>query len=302
VTWLVLVAAAVLAGAAAAGVLQPFGRGRSLALDRPADPLEDERAALLRSLRDLEEDRATGAIEEATYRSLRLETETRAVAVLRALEARDGAGTLASELKSLRTPLLGNGASGIAAPRRSRSSVVATAVLAGVAVAVVAVVLAGAVRNRGSGQPITGGVGNGSPRSALAFFEQRVAQHPQDIAARLDLAEQYLVAGRIQEAIGQYLSALRIDPRNPEAHAELGFLIFRSGKSEDALRTVQQALDVQPNYPQALYYKGVILLRGLDRPADAVKAFREYLQAAPFGARRTEVEGLLEEAEASPGT
>jgi tetratricopeptide (TPR) repeat protein len=294
-TWLVLVAAAVLAGVAAAGVLRPFGRGRIAGLDKLADPLEDERASLLRALRDLEEERATGSLEEGTYRALRLETETRAVAVLRALEARDGAGTLAADIRTLRPAVEGNGA-GQPAPHRSR--LLLTGVLAAVAVAAVAALLAAAVRTRSPGQPITGGQGNGS---ALAFFERRVADHPRDVAARLDLAEEYLDSGNVQGAIAQYLAALSIEPRNPEAHAELGFLIYRSGKPEDALRTVEQALAVRPQYPQALYYKGIILLRGLNRPAEAADAFRAYLEAAPYGAFRPEVEDLVKEAERTAG-
>ncbi len=293
-TWVVLLAAAALAGVAAAGVLRPFGRGRALALERLADPLEDERAGLLRALRDLEEERATGGLKEDSYRTLRLETETRAVAVLRALEARDGAGQLGAGLKTLRAPADGNGPAAVAQPR-TRFALPATIGLAGLAVGLVAVLLAAALRTRGPDQPITGGLGS-SNRSALAFFQQRVADHPRDVAARLDLAEQYLDSGNVQGAIAQYLAALSIEPRNPEAHAELGFLIYRSGKPEDALRTVEQALDVQPNYPQALYYKGVILL-GLNRSADAADAFRSYLEAAPYGALRAEVQDLLKKAE-----
>jgi tetratricopeptide (TPR) repeat protein len=294
-TWVVLLAAAALAGVAAAGVLRPFGRGRTVALERLADPLEDERAGLLRALRDLEEERATGELEEHSYRALRLETETRAVAVLRALEARDGAGQLSAGLKTLRAPADGNGPAAAVRPR-TRFALLATVGLAGLAVALLAVLLAAALRTRGPDQPITGG-GGISNQSALAFFQERVADHPRDVAARLDLAEQYLDSGNVQGAIAQYLAALSIEPRNPEAHAELGFLIYRSGKPEDALRTVEQALDVQPNYPQALYYKGVILLRGLNRPADAAPAFRAYLAAAPYGALRAEVQDLLKEAE-----
>jgi tetratricopeptide (TPR) repeat protein len=292
-TWVILLAAALLAGVAAGGIVRPFGRGRALTLERLTDPLEDERAGLLRALRDLDEERATGGLEEAAYRALRGETEARAVAVLRALEARDGSGTLGPELKSLKAPSGGNG-SGASGARRSRATVLATAVLALVAVAVVAVLVAAALRTRDPGQPITGGIGNGT--SALAFFQQRVTDHPRDVAARLDLAERYMDSGNVQGAIAQYLAALSVDPRNPEAHAELGFLIYRSGKAEDGLRAVERALAVQPNYPQALYYKGIILLRGLNRPADAGAAFRSYLRAAPYGALRPEVEALLKEA------
>jgi hypothetical protein len=60
---------------------------------------------------------------------------------------------------------------------------------------------------------------------------------------------------------------------------------------------VDRALEIDPAYPEALYERGVILLRGLDRPVPAASAFRSYLEEAPFGARRAEVGDLLREAE-----
>ena len=62
---------------------------------------------------------------------------------------------------------------------------------------------------------------------------------------------------------------------------------------------MEQALRLDPTYPEALYYKGVILLRGLERPAEAAAAFRAYLEGVPFGARRAEVEELLANAQRS---
>jgi tetratricopeptide (TPR) repeat protein len=314
VNGLVALAAAALGAVAAAGVLRPFGRGRASVLERSADPLEDERDGLLRALRDLDQERAEGELEEDAYRALRGETEARAVAVLRALEARDSAGTLVADIRAMRAGgELGAAALGAAAPAdpeavrgngsvvdekqsvrrpRTRARTITVVAFAGVAITVTAVLLASALRTRTTGQPITGGIGTSNP---LGFFQQRVADHPNDVAARLDLAQRYQDSANVQGAIAEYLAALQLDPRNAEAHAELGFILFRAGKAEDGLRAVQQALDVQPDYPQALYYKGFILLRGLNRPADAAEAFRAYLRAAPYGARRAEVVGLLSE-------
>ena len=66
----VLLASAGLAAIAAAGILRPFGRGRGPAIEPLADPLEDERDLLLTSLRELEDERATGALGDAEYREL----------------------------------------------------------------------------------------------------------------------------------------------------------------------------------------------------------------------------------------
>ena len=292
-TWVVLLASAVLAGVAAAGVLRPFGAAnRAVALERLADPLDDERRGLFRTLRDLDEERATGQLTDEAYRGLRAETEARTVAVLRALEARDEAGELTADLRSLRSPGRGNGDGSAERQGADRRRVLLAVLVGTLIVAAVVPVLARAVGNRAAGQPITGDAARGGP---LSFFEQRVAEHPNDVAARLDLAQRYLEAGDAKSAVAQYLAVLELAPRNAEAQANLGFVLFQAGRAEDGLRIVEQALAADPNNPEALYFKGVILLRGLHRPADATVAFRAYLDAAPFGSHRAEVETLLRE-------
>ncbi|HEX2030070.1 MAG TPA: tetratricopeptide repeat protein [Actinomycetota bacterium] len=288
-TAVVLLAGAVLAAVAAAGVLRPFRAGVAGAPERFPDPLEEERDALLRSLRDLDEDRRAGSLTEAGYRALRAEAEARAVAVLRALEARDGDGHAAATMRELRAP-----AAAEAEPRggRGRSGAAGILILAAV-IAGAAPLLWSAVSQRSPGQPVTGTVG-GNP---LAAFEERVREHPNDLAARLDLGERYLAAGNVRGAVEQYVAALQIDPRNAEAHAQLGFVLFRAGRPADGLRAVDRALELEPRFPLALFYRGVILLQGLDRPGPAAEAFRAYLDVAPFGSFREDARRLLERAE-----
>lgn len=294
-TWIVFLASALLSAVAAAGALGPLRRSRSPSLEL-VDPLEDERTSLLRTLKNLDDEHATGQLSEPTYRSLRHETEARAVAVLRALEVRGDAGELSS-LRELRSRRVAPGAHGDPGPapgrRRSRAFALAGG---GVVVAVVALVLGGSIHGRSSGGPITG-----TAQGGLGFFEQRVADHPNDVAARLDLAQRYLETGDGQSAVQQYVAVLELAPRNPEAHAQLGFLLYQAGRASDGLAAVQQALDLDPTYPEALYFEGVILLKGLDRPSEAVEPLTAYLAAAPFGAHRDEVQQLLEEARAGAG-
>ncbi|MFN2590782.1 MAG: c-type cytochrome biogenesis protein CcmI [Actinomycetota bacterium] len=280
----VVIAAAALAAVAAVGVAWPFGR-RSDGLV-PVDPLEDERASLLQALRDLDRDRAFGLLSDEDHRALRAETETRAVAVLRALEGRDRSGELAADLRELRPATGADHRDG--GPSRRAAAVVT---VAAAVVALTVPFLAGALRDRAPDQPITGG-----SQDALSFYRERVRAHPDDIAARLDLADHLTRAGDAEGAIAQYLAALEIDPENAEARASLGFILYLAGKPEDGLAEVSHALRNAPTYPEALYFKGVILLEGLDRPADAVDAFEAYLAAAPFGARRAEVQDLLDRA------
>ena len=283
-----------LAAVAAWWVLRPFSRLRREPLEGPSDPLEEERAELIGRLRDLEDDRATGELDEAEYVALRRETEAGAVAVLRALEARDGAGELAAGLRELRSGSpngsRGDGAEGERAGGTGRRRAVAGAVAGLVAAAAVIPALAGAVGERERGQPITGSTPEGS---GIEFFEGRVQDHPGDLAARLDLAQRYLQVGRAADAVAQYVAALEIDPQNPEAHSRLGYLLFASGRAEDGLRAVDRAIGSDPAYAEAHYFRGLILLEGLDRPAEAAEALREYLEMAPFGSYRAQAEALL---------
>ena len=298
-TGVVISVCVLLAAVAAAGVLRPFGR-RVQPPEPLPDAVEEERRSALRALRDLERDRESGSIEEEEYASLRAETEARAVATLRTVNAMSAASALKPR-GAVQPPWSGNGSG--ATSRRRR--VVPTVLVGGLVVAAVVSVLLSTARTRAPGQPLTGGVPGsaadaGSPATAVEFFEQRVRQYPGDLAARLDLAERYLQTGRIRPAIDQYLAALEIDPGNTEARATLGFVVYRAGRATEGLRIVNQALATDPSYPEALFYKGLILLRGMERPAPAAEAFNAYLRSAPFGARRAEARRLLREAQRPP--
>jgi cytochrome c-type biogenesis protein CcmH/NrfG len=281
---------------AAWAVLGPYQRGRAAVLERSADPLEDERRRALRHLRDLDEDRARGKLDDDGYRAARAGAEARAVAVLRALETRERTGELPAGLRELRDPAPRFPASTATAdpqkPRRWRLVIgcaVAIAVVAG-AVAL----LTGALSGRGDGQTITGQGAVASPADTLAASERRVREHPGDVAARLDLGQRYLDAGRAREATDQYLAATKLDPGNVEANTNLGLLLFQAGLAEQALRSVDRALATDRNYPEALFAKGLIQFMGLRQAKAAAATFRSYLRVAPFGAHRGEAEQLLQ--------
>ncbi|MCI0632871.1 MAG: tetratricopeptide repeat protein [Actinobacteria bacterium] len=292
-----------LATVAAGGVLAGFLRDAPAPLEPPSDPLDDRRLALLRGLADLEEAWGSGALDEAEYERLRDETEGRMARVLRAIDRRGlrrSSGDRQDPVADVLPPAdpeareaedLG--------PRADRSEgrrvppwVVAT-LIGGTVLAVVISTLA-----RDS-SPATEAVPapTGSTGAPLAFFEQRVEEHPDDLAARLDLAHRYLDAGKIEESLAQYAVALELDPDDAEAHAHVGIILYLSERPREALDSVDRALATDPGYPEALFFRGVILLRGLDRPEPAIAAFERYLDAAPFGAERGSAEELIAEAE-----
>ena len=288
-------AVAGLALIAGAGVVSGFLREAPAPVEPLADPLEDRRAALMRSLADLEAAQAEGALDEPEYVRLRERTEAGMARVLRALERRDhavaGAGVVATATEAHAEPRAVSATA--AEPRR----VPPWAVGVLIAGTVLAVVVASLARDA---EPSTqASVAPNATSDPLAFFEQRVEDHPDDLAARLDLAHRYLDAGMTEKALSEYAVALDMDPDDAEALAHVGLIFFQAERYQDALRYVDHALTTDPRYPEGLFIRGVILLRGLHRPQDAITAFETYLEAAPFGDERQRAKDLIAEAQDS---
>jgi tetratricopeptide (TPR) repeat protein len=285
-------AVAALAAVAAAGVTAGFRRRDPLPVEPLADPLEDRRVALLRSLADLEDAHSSGVLEDADYRRLRGDTESRIAKLLRAIDGRRSprhaaaasAGSLAIEVDTTDRPA------------RTPGRVPPWAVAILLASTVLAVAVTGLLREADPAAVDSAPAASDDP---FAFFEQRVRDHPNDLAARLDLAHRYLDAGRVEDALGEYAVALELDPDDAEAHAHIGLILYASHQPEEALASVDRALETSPGYPEALFIRGAILLRGLDRPEAAIEAFEAYLADAPFGQERGTAQQLIAEAEAA---
>jgi tetratricopeptide (TPR) repeat protein len=286
-------AVAGLALVAGVGVLAGFLREAPDATEPLADPLEDRRDALLRSLADLEDARAAGALDEPGYLRLRERTEGRLARVLRALDRRDAAAVGGRIAPVAEVALDDAPSDGEASVEARRVPAWAVAVLIGGTV--VAVVVASLARDA---EPQTQAAPQAS-KDPLAFFERRVQAHPDDLAARLDLAHRYLDAGMVEASLSEYAVALELDPDDAEALAHVGIILYQSGRPQDALRSVDRSLSTDPRYPEALFFRGVILLRGLDRPDEAIAAFEDYLDAAPFGVERQTAKDLIAQARAA---
>lgn len=286
-------AVAGLALVAGVGVIAGFLREAPAPVEPLADPLDDRHEALLRSLADLEEAHASGALDEAAYLRLREQTVGRIARVLRALDRRDAGPPGSSTAIALEDAPAGGGRTTTAAEPR-RVPPWAVAVLIGGTV--LAVVVASLARDA---EPRLQASAPQTSDDPLAFFERRVKEHPDDLAARLDLAHRYLDAGMVEDALSEYAVALELDPDDAEALAHVAIILYQNGRPEEALRSVDQALSTDPRYPEGLFIRGVILLRGLDRPDDAISAFETYLEAAPFGVERQTAKDLIAEARAA---
>jgi tetratricopeptide (TPR) repeat protein len=188
-----------------------------------AQPLEEQRDFLLRSLDDLEREREAGDVDDADYAALKDDYTARAAAVLRAIEA--GRLTPAPEARRrsvTRSVVVGLG-------------VVAFAVLAGT-------LLAQAVGRRDAGEVATGDI-------------------RQSVTEKLNEAGRRGSSGDMAAAIDLYDEVLQDDPGNAEALTYKGWMLTLSGEPSDGLTALLDAATANPTYPDVHAFLAIVFFR-----------------------------------------
>ena len=215
---------------------------------------EEEREFLLRSLDDLEAERAAGNIDDETYQRLHDDYTARAAIAVRAM--RDGR-TRGARRPRHRRRRAGTGSSSSAGSSCSRS--------------VAATVMAFALGARLPGQTITGNRGAGAAgvvqRARRRALERAVARSPTDAEARLALARFRLgrrdLAGALRDVPGRGHARRRRTPSRSRTAAG------SSGSRATPTRRLQlldKAVTVDPSYPDAHFFRGYVLLQDKKNP------------------------------------
>lgn len=256
--------------------------------DETREGLESERDFLLRSLDDLELERASGSIESDSYETLHDDYTARAAAVIRAL--RDGV-----DARPTRAP--------VSWKRR-------VVVIGGVAAfaALVAVGLAAALGARLPGQTASGNAGPAvsAPRddeSRREKLEQAIARNPDDVGSRLLLAPILEADGDLVGALRRYDEIIAIDDANAKAHAQAGRIIYltagRATTDEAAAlvarsrNELDRAVELDPEYVDARFFRAIILANEYGDFAGAQNDLQRYLLAAPNGPFADQARQLL---------
>jgi cytochrome c-type biogenesis protein CcmH/NrfG len=244
------------------------------------EALEEEREFLLRSLDDLDAERAEGNVDDETYARLHADYTARAARVIHRLDGDPVAALTDAPPVSTRRRVL------------AVTAIVVFAVVAGVA-------LAYGLGARLPGQTITGNQSASTQQSArtqLAELRRTVKAHPDDAAARLELAQALMGAQDGAGALRQFREAARLDPTNPVPFAYSGWLIRLQGFPDQGSTLIDKAISLDPSYPDARFFKGVILFRDQAQPEAAIAQFQRYLVAAPDSPLAPQVRQLLAQA------
>jgi tetratricopeptide (TPR) repeat protein len=106
---------------------------------------------------------------------------------------------------------------------------------------------------------------------------------PNDAVAHTNLGNAYKNQGKIDDAIGEYKEALRLDPGLALAHNNLGSAYRDQGKIDDAIGEYKEALRIDPNLAEAHNNLGATY-HGQGRLDNAIGEYKEALRIAPNNA------------------
>jgi len=249
--------------------------------------LEQERDFLLRSLDDLERERAADAIDDASYRVLHDDYTARAAAVIRALRDGVDARPEAPRVPWTRRALVIGGLVGFA-------------VAAGVSLAFAL----------GARLPGDTSSGNSQARSAAPSPERQrrrleaiVAENPDDVGSRVLLAR-YLESGDdLLGALEQYDAVIAIEPSNADALAQSGRILYLTatqaapadapGLVDAARARLDQSIALDPELPEARFFRAIVLANEYGEFTTAQSDLQRYLVSEPEGTFSTQARQLL---------
>ncbi len=271
------------------------------------DAIEAERDFLLRSLDDLEAERAEGNVDDDTYRTLHDDYTARAAAAIRSLDTD--------------TDLMPE-------PAPSGSKAMRWLTVGGIVLfaLVAAFLLTRAAGQRRPGGTITGNSNNSASASGATGTDPGPAlkaaaeANPNRYAAQIAYARYLLQAATVSgsqadlvNAIHEFGTAARLDPSQPEPPTYAGWagaLLAEQVKDaqgrrpllDASLERLSEVIRTHPDYPDAHALKGVILFRMEGDAKGAILELQKFLvltdQSNPI---RATVLSVLAEAERQVG-
>jgi tetratricopeptide (TPR) repeat protein len=115
---------------------------------------------------------------------------------------------------------------------------------------------------------------------AIGEYQEAIRLNPDYANAHNNLGIALARKGQTDEAIGQYREALRLNPDHADAHNGLGIALDKRGQIDEAIRQLQQAIRLNPDHVDAHYNLGVAFYQQ-GRTAEAIRQFQEVIRLKP---------------------
>jgi len=113
-----------------------------------------------------------------------------------------------------------------------------------------------------------------------ALWSDVLSKHPRSHRAHDNLGIALSQQGRVKEAMGHFLEAMRIKSDDPKTYNNMGTALLDQGRLDEAVGRFSEALEINPAYAEAHYNLGRALSRQ-GRLNDAISHFSTALKLDP---------------------
>ena len=117
--------------------------------------------------------------------------------------------------------------------------------------------------------------------ATIKMLEEQAAAAPSDPQPRLAVADYLYDQKQFEQAIPWYQKALELDPKNVNAHTDLGTSFFNLGRPREAVREYRKSLEADPNHQPTLYNMVLVNLEGTHDLGEARAAMEKLSRLNP---------------------
>jgi len=121
---------------------------------------------------------------------------------------------------------------------------------------------------------------SGNHAAALRHFDQALRVQPRNVQAHLARGAMLATIGRLEEAAASFRTGVQLRPDSAAAHNNLAALLARTDRNEEALQHYHRSLVLMPDNPLAECNVGLLLTQ-LARYDEAERAFQRALKLQP---------------------
>jgi len=119
-------------------------------------------------------------------------------------------------------------------------------------------------------------------RSALALWSDTVAKCPGNVRAHYVLGDSLRLLGKSQEAITEFQTAIRLEPRYAQAHDSLANLLGKiPGRLPEAISEYEAAIHLDPDFAEPHYNLALAIADLPGRLPEAISEYEAALRIKP---------------------
>jgi len=130
---------------------------------------------------------------------------------------------------------------------------------------------------------------------AVQQLKNHLEHAPEDLEARIQLANDLFDMENYQEAVVHYRLALEKRPQDPDVRTDLGTALHRLGRNDLAVQEFRKAIESSPMHLNAHYNLGVVLANELSDPQGAIAAWERFLELDPNAPQAAQVRASLQQ-------